>query len=146
MSFYMDFLVRDYMSLVVRKPVFVISDQVRHKPGLYSHRRWLQAWNFAFRKKRECTIQVAKTKALISFAVSAKLICVLVFAYAKNPVFSRRGSYLVSSYIRFIKRPKMNYYSPYYYSPINIFLRVGGEIPWGLDSKNFQAMGIRKNN
>ena len=27
---------------------------------------------------------VAKTKALISFAVTAKLICVFVFAYAKN--------------------------------------------------------------
>ena len=37
-------------------------------------------------------IHVAKTKALISFAVTAKLICVFVFAYAKKPVFSRRGS------------------------------------------------------
>ena len=36
-----------------------------------------------FRKKRDCTIPVAKTKALISFAVTAKLICVFVFAYAK---------------------------------------------------------------
>ena len=31
-----------------------------------------------------CTIYVAKTKALISFAVTAKLICVFVFAYAKK--------------------------------------------------------------
>ena len=31
---------------------------------------------------RKCTIRVAKTKALISFAVTAKLICVFVFAYA----------------------------------------------------------------
>ena len=30
------------------------------------------------------TIRVAKTKALISFAVTAKLICVFVFAYAKT--------------------------------------------------------------
>ena len=29
-----------------------------------------------------CTIRVAKTKALISFAVTATLICVFVFAYA----------------------------------------------------------------
>ena len=35
-----------------------------------------------FRKKRNCTIRVAKTKTLISFAVTAKLICVFVFAYA----------------------------------------------------------------
>ena len=39
---------------------------------------------FGFRKKRDCTICVAKTKALISFAVTAKLICVFVFAYAKS--------------------------------------------------------------
>ena len=30
------------------------------------------------------SIYVAKTKALISFAVTAKLICVFVFAYAKR--------------------------------------------------------------
>ena len=35
-----------------------------------------------------CSIHVAKTKALISFAVTAKLICVFVFTYAKKPVFS----------------------------------------------------------
>ena len=33
---------------------------------------------------KDCTICVAKTKALISFAVIAKLICVFVFAYAKR--------------------------------------------------------------
>ena len=33
---------------------------------------------------RDCTIYVAKTKALISFAVTAKLICVFVFAYAER--------------------------------------------------------------
>ena len=32
----------------------------------------------------DCTIRVAKTKALISFAVTTKLICVFVFAYAKS--------------------------------------------------------------
>ena len=37
---------------------------------------------FGFKKKRKYTIRVAKTKALISFAVTAKLICVFVFAYA----------------------------------------------------------------
>ena len=32
----------------------------------------------------DCIFYVAKTKALISFAVTAKLICVFVFAYAKR--------------------------------------------------------------
>ena len=31
----------------------------------------------------DCTIGIAKTKALISFTVTAKLICVFVLAYAK---------------------------------------------------------------
>ena len=48
---------------------------------LYKHRRWLEAGNFRIREKRNCTIRVAKTKALISFAVTAKLICAFVFAY-----------------------------------------------------------------
>ena len=50
---------------------------------LYKHRRCLKAGNLRFRMKRNCTICVAKTKALISFAVTAKLICAFVFAYAK---------------------------------------------------------------
>ena len=35
----------------------------------------------------DCTIRVAKIKALISFAVNAKLICVFVFAYAKSRLY-----------------------------------------------------------
>ena len=64
--------------------------------GLCSHRRWLEAWNFGFRKKRDCTIRVAKTKALISFAVTAKLICVFVFAYAKSR-FSQNEAHMILS-------------------------------------------------
>ena len=39
--------------------------------------------NFGFKKNRKCAIRVAKTKVLISFTVTAKLICVFVFASAK---------------------------------------------------------------
>ena len=45
--------------------------------------RWIEAGNFGVRKKRNCTIHIAKTKALISFTVSAKLICAFVLAYAE---------------------------------------------------------------
>ena len=48
---------------------------------LHSHRIRLEARNFGFSKKRDHTIHVAKTKALIS-----KLICVFVFAYAKSRI------------------------------------------------------------
>ena len=51
--------------------------------GLYSHGRWLEALNVGFRQQRDRTIHVAKTKTLISCAVTAQLICVFVFAYAK---------------------------------------------------------------
>ena len=33
---------------------------------------------------RDCTIRMAKTKELISFVVTPKLICIFVFAYAKS--------------------------------------------------------------
>ena len=39
---------------------------------------------FVNRKKRDCTTCVAKTKALISFAVTAQLLCGFIFAYAKS--------------------------------------------------------------
>ena len=67
------------MSLVVRKPVFGASDQVRHKPDCAATED-----GFGFRKKRDCTICVTKTKALIRCAVTAQLICGFVFTYAKS--------------------------------------------------------------
>ena len=51
---------------------------------LYKYRGWLETGNFGNRKKKNCTICVAKTNALISFAITAKLICAFVFAYAKS--------------------------------------------------------------
>ena len=70
----------------INEPVREKTNNLGFRPGptqtrLYS-RRWLEAGNFGFRKYKNCTICVAKTKALISFAVTAKLICAFVFAYA----------------------------------------------------------------
>ena len=48
---------------------------------LNKHRIWLEAGKFGFRKWRNFTISVAKTKALISFAVTVKLSSVFVFAH-----------------------------------------------------------------
>ena len=56
------------------------------------HRRWLEAGNFGFRKYWNCTIRVAKTKALISFAVTAKLI--FDFAYA-DCRFSHEAAHII---------------------------------------------------
>ena len=41
-----------------------------------------RGWKFWIKKVEELYYPVAKTKALISFAVTAKLICAFVFAYA----------------------------------------------------------------
>ena len=69
-----------YMSLVVRKPVFGVSDQVPHKPGCTATE---DGWRLeiSYLGRREI-VRIAKTKALISFTVTAQLICVFVFAYA----------------------------------------------------------------
>ena len=42
----------------------------------------------------DCIIRIAKTKALISFAVTAKEICVFVFAYAKSR-FSHDAAHVI---------------------------------------------------
>ena len=52
-------------------------------------------------KFRNYTIQVAKTKALISFAVTAKLICVFVFAYA-DCWFSHEAAHLMLNLARIL--------------------------------------------
>ena len=47
-----------------------------------------------------------KTKALIRFAVTAKLICVFVFVYAKR-WFSHDGAQIISAYNKDLLREKM---------------------------------------
>ena len=77
------------MSGIMRKPVFRVSNQVRHKPGCTATEDGLRHEIFGFRKKRDCTICVVKTNALISCAcVTAQLICVFLFAYARKKRFS----------------------------------------------------------
>ena len=71
----------------IYEPVHEKTNNLGFRPGptqtgLYSHRRWIEAENFGFRKQGNCTIRLVKTKALISFAVTAKLICAFVFTYA----------------------------------------------------------------
>ena len=45
-------------------------------------------------------MRVTKPKALISFAVTAKLICVFVFAYAKSR-FSHNEAHIISAFALF---------------------------------------------
>ena len=65
---------------------------------IHKHRRWLETGNFGFIKKRNLTIPIAKIKALISFAVSAKLIYAFIFAYA-DCCFSHGAAHVIALYM-----------------------------------------------
>ena len=69
-------------------------------------------------KKRKCTICVAKTKALISFAVTVKLICVFVFTYADCWV-SHEAAQVLLKYM--IKNMCIHFYSFLSYRPYTYF-------------------------
>ena len=62
----------------MRKRVFRVSTRSDTNQSVQAQKEILD-----LESKENCTIRVAKTKVLISFAVTAKLICVFVFAYAK---------------------------------------------------------------
>ena len=71
------------------KNFFGVSDNVSPTQiGLFSQRRYIEALNVGCRNKRESITCVAKTKALISYAVTTLLICVFVFTHAKKQVLS----------------------------------------------------------
>ena len=72
---------KNHMSHFMRKPTMVRTGPTQTE--LYMHRRWREAQKLGFRKKWVCVIRVAKTKALISYALTMKLICAFVFTYAK---------------------------------------------------------------
>ena len=71
------------MSRDVRKPVFRFPTRSGTNRPVQTQ-KVDRSLNFLdFRKQRNWSIRVAKTKVLISFAVTAKLICTFVFAYVK---------------------------------------------------------------
>ena len=53
----------------------------------------------------DCTIYEAKTKALISFAATVKLICIFVFAYAKSR-FSHDEAQIMLTYTALVEEEK----------------------------------------
>ena len=54
----------------MRKPVFQCFRPDPTQTRLYNHRRYLEDSNFGFKKKKDCTIYVVKTKALISYCAA----------------------------------------------------------------------------
>ena len=71
----------------MRKPVFGVSDQVRHKTGCtVTEDARLEARNFGFIKKRDCDIRVAEGADQLRVYREADLR--LFFRICKKPVFS----------------------------------------------------------
>ena len=66
------------LSHIMRKPAMWFLNRSDTNRAVQAQ-KMVRNWKFEFRKKRICTIGVAKTKALISFPVTAKLIYVFVF-------------------------------------------------------------------
>ena len=62
--------------------------------GLYSHRSRLETLNFGFKKKKELYYPCSENKGVISFRVTAKLVCAFVFLYA-NCWFSNAAAHLL---------------------------------------------------
>ena len=81
------------MSLVVRNPVFGVSDQVRHKPGCAMIEDGLRL-EISDLGSKGIVLSVLRKKVLISCAVTAQLICILVFACAKSR-FSQDAAQMV---------------------------------------------------
>ena len=65
----------------MRKPTILVPTRSDTNRAVLSQKQ-ARSLKFGFKKKRDCTIRVAKTKTLISIAVTAKLICAFVFAQA----------------------------------------------------------------
>ena len=76
------------MSLVVRKPVFGVSDQVRHKPGCTA--RGLEFWIYEGEGLYYPCSENKGADQLHSYREADLRLC---FRICKKPVFSRRGSY-----------------------------------------------------
>ena len=69
------------LSLVVRKRVFGVSDLVRHKPGCTVTEKSKRIEMSDLGSSGIVLSMQRNKKTLIGFAVTAKLICVFVFAY-----------------------------------------------------------------
>ena len=91
------------MGLISRKPVFQVSDKVRHKPGCTITEGGFRSLKFWIKKAGDCTYHVVKTKALISCAVTVQLICAFVFTYAKSR-FSYDTAQLISTLLIPLKK------------------------------------------
>ena len=60
--------------------------------GLYSHRRWLEAWDFGFRKEEGFYYPCSENKGADQLRGYREADLRLCFAHMQKPVFSRSGS------------------------------------------------------
>ena len=86
----------EHLSMCMRKSTILVLTWYGTNQPVQSQKQAivLKFWIFK-KKKRNCTICVAKTKAVISFTVTVKLVCAFIFAYA-NCWFSHAAAHLVN--------------------------------------------------
>ena len=73
---------RNHVNHVMRKPSMWFHNRFNTNRAVQAQ-KMVRGWKFWILESRgSCTIRIGKTKALISFAVTVKLICAFVFAYA----------------------------------------------------------------
>ena len=77
------------------KTNILVSDLVRHKPGCTATGDGYRLEILDLESRRIVLSMKRKTKAQISFAVTAKLICVFVFTYAKC-LFSHDAAHIIN--------------------------------------------------
>ena len=76
------------MIRLMTKPVFGVSDQVQSDTNLaIQPQKMVRGLKFRIYKEERLYIYVTKTKVLISFVVTAQLICAFVFAFANKTGF-----------------------------------------------------------
>ena len=80
------------MSLCMRKPTIWVPTRSDTNRAVQSQKK-VRSLKFRISEEDKIVYRVAKIKALISFAVTAKLICAFVFAYS-DCWFSRTVAYI----------------------------------------------------
>ena len=97
------------MSLVVRKPVFGVSDQVPHKPGCQPH-KMARGLKFRLKEVEGLYYLCSENNGADQLRGYREADLCLCFRIFKKPVFSGRGSNIVLPH----------YYTPHYNTDFSI--------------------------
>ena len=87
-----------HMSLVLSKPVFGVSEQVRHKPAVQSQ-KMSRCLRFQIKEVEGLYYPCSENKGADQLRGHREADLRLCFCICKKPVFSRRGSYSIDLWL-----------------------------------------------